>query len=179
MGNTGNTRQAAAKHHRRRGSEVLLSEEKDCDWSHRGEKREGPPRQGQRQNNQPHQSQTNKSPPPLVEPRHYAPQNHGVLRYNPPRLPLPSSANRTLESSFARVEEEGWENIKEMLGCICGMVERTQGAISSLQEQHGEEVDTRGLEALIAKVQANANIAIRQVRETALEDIRRAEVEPK
>ena len=40
-----------------------------------------------------------------------------------------------------------------------------------------EEEKTNELEELVCKVNTNASIAIRQVRETALEDIRQAEDE--
>ena len=64
-----------------------------------------------------------------------------------------------------------------MLDCICGMVEKTKSAISSIQDLQLEEEKTNELEELVCKVNTNASIAIRQVRETALEDIRQAEDE--
>ena len=64
-----------------------------------------------------------------------------------------------------------------MLDCICGMVEKTKSALSSIQDLQLEEEKTNELEELVCKVNTNASIAIRQVRETALEDIRQAEDE--
>ena len=64
-----------------------------------------------------------------------------------------------------------------MLDCICGLVEKTKSALSSIQDLQLEEEKTNELEELVCKVNTNASIAIRQVRETALEDIRQAEDE--
>ena len=55
------------------------------------------------------------------------------------------------------------------------MVEKTKSAISSLQDIQVEEEKTKELEELVSRVKNNASIAIMQVRETALEDIRQAE----
>ena len=57
------------------------------------------------------------------------------------------------------------------------MVEKTKSALSSIQDLQLEEEKTNELEELVCKVNTNASIAIRQVRETALEDIRQAEDE--
>ena len=64
-----------------------------------------------------------------------------------------------------------------MLDCICGMVEKTKSAISSIQDLQLEEEKTNELEELVCRVNTNASIVIREVRETALEDIRQAEDE--
>ena len=66
-----------------------------------------------------------------------------------------------------------------MLNCICGMVEKTQSAISILQQRQADIVDIRTTEELVAEVQTKASIAIMEVKQAALEDIRHAEAQNK
>ena len=62
-----------------------------------------------------------------------------------------------------------------MLNCICGMVEKTQSAISILQQRQADVVNIRATEELVAEVQTKATIAIMEVKQAALEEIRQAE----
>ena len=64
-----------------------------------------------------------------------------------------------------------------MLNCICGMVEKTQSAISILQQRQAEVSSIRATEELVAEVQSKATIAIMEVKQAALEEIRNAEAE--
>ena len=64
-----------------------------------------------------------------------------------------------------------------MLNCISGMVEKTQSAISILQQRQAEGANVRNAEELVAKVQAKANRAILEVKEAALEEIKKAKRE--
>ena len=61
-----------------------------------------------------------------------------------------------------------------MLNCISGMVEKTQSAISILQQRQTEVANMRNAEELVAEVQAKANKAILEVKEAALEEIKKA-----
>ena len=62
-----------------------------------------------------------------------------------------------------------------MLNCIGGMVEKTQSAISILQQRQADVVNIRATEELVAEVQTKASIAIMEVKQAALEEIRQAE----
>ena len=64
-----------------------------------------------------------------------------------------------------------------MLNCISGMVEKTQSAISILQQRQAEGANVRNAEELVAEVQAKANKAILEVKEAALEEIKKAKRE--
>ena len=70
-------------------------------------------------------------------------------------------------------------SLLQMLNCICGMVEKTQSAISILQQRQADIVDIRTTEELVAEVQTKASIAIMEVKQAALEDIRQAEAQNK
>ena len=88
-------------------------------------------------------------------------------------------------------QEDEWKNIKvvrrivdyskkirhsfQMLNCISGMVEKTQSAISILQQRQADVVNIRATEELVAEVQTKASIAIMEVKQAALEEIRQAE----
>ena len=52
-----------------------------------------------------------------------------------------------------------------MLNCICGMVEKTQSAISILQQRQADVVNIRATEELVAEVQTKASIAIMEVKQ--------------
>ena len=62
-----------------------------------------------------------------------------------------------------------------MLDCICGMVEKTQSAINILQQRQIEPSNIRNTEELVTEVQNKASIAITEVKEAALEEIKQAE----
>ena len=64
-----------------------------------------------------------------------------------------------------------------MLNCISGMVEKTQSAISILQQRQAEVANVRTAEELVAEVQAKANMAILKVKQAALEEIKKAKRE--
>ena len=64
-----------------------------------------------------------------------------------------------------------------MLNCISGMVEKTQSAISILQQRQAEVANLRTTEELVAEVQAKANVAILEVKHAALEEIKMAKRE--
>ena len=66
-----------------------------------------------------------------------------------------------------------------MLNCISGMVEKTQSAISILQQRQAEVANARNAEELVAEVQAKANVAILEVKQAALEEIKMAKREQK
>ena len=63
-----------------------------------------------------------------------------------------------------------------MLNCISGMVEKTQSAISILQQRQADVANIRTAEELVAEVQAKANMAILEVKQAALEEIREAKI---
>ena len=64
-----------------------------------------------------------------------------------------------------------------MLNCICGMVEKTQSAISILQQRQADVVNIRATEELVAEVQTKASIAILEVKQAALNEIRQSEAQ--
>ena len=59
-----------------------------------------------------------------------------------------------------------------MLNCISGMVEKTQRAISILQQRQAEAGSARSAEELVADIQSKASLAILEVKQAALEEIR-------
>jgi hypothetical protein len=61
-----------------------------------------------------------------------------------------------------------------MLNCISGMVEKTQSAISILQQRQAEVANVRNAEELVAEVQDKATVAILEVKQAALEEINKA-----
>ena len=62
----------------------------------------------------------------------------------------------------------------QMLNCISGMVEKTQRAISILQQRQAEAGSARSAEELVADIQARASSALMEVKLAALEEIRAA-----
>ena len=64
-----------------------------------------------------------------------------------------------------------------MLNCISGMVEKTQSAISILQQRQADVTNFRTAEELVAEVQAKANMDILEVKQAAVEEIKRAKRE--
>merc|ERR1719415_413412 len=69
-------------------------------------------------------------------------------------------------------QEDEWKNIKVMLNCISGMVEKTQRAISILQQRQTEAANVRSAEELVADIQAKASLAILEVKQSAVEEIK-------
>ena len=61
-----------------------------------------------------------------------------------------------------------------MLNCISGMVEKTQSAISILQQRQAEGANARNAEELVADMQAKAHMSILEVKQAALEEIKKA-----
>merc|ERR1711915_29278 len=96
---------------------------------------------------------------------------------------LQSQQLGNMETSLERVEdgenahEDEWKNIKVMLNCISGMVEKTQSAISILQQRQAEAANIRNAEELVAEVQPKATIAIMEVKQAALEEIKKVKRE--
>jgi ABC-type uncharacterized transport system ATPase component len=64
-----------------------------------------------------------------------------------------------------------------MLNCISGMVEKTQSAISILQQRQAEVANVKNAEELVTVVQAKAYMAIFEVKQAALEEIKKAKGE--
>ena len=60
----------------------------------------------------------------------------------------------------------------QMLNCISGMVEKTQRAISILQQRQSEAANLRSAEELVADIQAKASLAILEVKQSAVEEIK-------
>ena len=58
-----------------------------------------------------------------------------------------------------------------MLNCISGMVEKTQRAISILQQRQAEAANVRSAEELVADIQTKASLAIMEVKQAALDEI--------
>merc|ERR1712227_732771 len=58
-----------------------------------------------------------------------------------------------------------------MLNCISGMVEKTQRAISILQQRQAEAANVRSAEELVADIQTKASLAIMEVKQAALKEI--------
>ena len=65
-----------------------------------------------------------------------------------------------------------------MLNCISGMVEKTQRAISILQQRQTEAANVRSTEELVADIQAKASIAILEVKQSAVEEIKQLQQGP-
>ena len=59
-----------------------------------------------------------------------------------------------------------------MLNCISGMVEKTQRPISILQQRQTEAANVRSAEELVADIQAKASLAILEVKQSAVEEIK-------
>ena len=65
-----------------------------------------------------------------------------------------------------------------MLNCISGMVEKTQRAISILQQRQSEAANVRSAEELVADIQAKASLAILEVKQSAVEEIKQLQQGP-
>jgi hypothetical protein len=66
-----------------------------------------------------------------------------------------------------------------MLNCISGMVEKTQSAISILQQRQAEVANARHAEELVKDMEVKANMTIFEVKQAALEEIKKAKREQK
>ena len=60
-----------------------------------------------------------------------------------------------------------------MLTCILGMVEKTQRAITILQQRQTATANIRTTEEIMATVLDKANVAIMEVKQAALEEIKK------
>ena len=60
-----------------------------------------------------------------------------------------------------------------MLTCILGMVEKTHRAITILQQRQTSTANIRTTEEIVADVQDKANAAIMEVKQAALEEIKK------
>ena len=60
-----------------------------------------------------------------------------------------------------------------MLTCILGMVEKTQRAITILQQRQTATANVWTTEEIVAAVQDKANAAIMKVKQAALEEIKK------
>ena len=65
-----------------------------------------------------------------------------------------------------------------MLNCISGMVEKTQRDISILQQRQTEAANVRSTEELVADIQAKASLAILEVKQSAVEEIKQLQQGP-
>ena len=70
--------------------------------------------------------------------------------------------------------EEEWKNVGVMLTCILGMVEKTQRAITILQQRQISVANIRTTEEVVAAVQEKANAAIMEVKYAAMKEIKKA-----
>ena len=70
--------------------------------------------------------------------------------------------------------EEEWKNVGVMLTCILGMVEKTQRAITILQQRQISVANIRTTEEVVAAVQEKANTAIMEVKYAAMKEIKKA-----
>jgi len=103
----------------------------------------------------------------------YKPNNNLAMVPGYPHDPQNGAGSATTQDTGASQEDE-WKNIKVMLNCISGMVEKTQSAISILQQRQVEVANIRTAEELVAEAQAKANLAIMEVKQAALDEIREA-----
>jgi len=103
----------------------------------------------------------------------YKPNNNLAMVPGYPHDPQNGAGSATTQDAGASQEDE-WKNIKVMLNCISGMVEKTQSAISILQQRQVEVANIRTAEELVAEAQAKANLAIMEVKQAALDEIRDA-----
>jgi len=106
----------------------------------------------------------------LVYPHHWNP-NGAKLGSAPGLSQVNSSTSQEREE---RSNEEEWKNVQVMLNCILGMVEKTQRAITILQQRQTTAANLRTTEEIVAAVQDKANSAIMEVKQAAMEQIRKA-----
>ena len=106
----------------------------------------------------------------LVYPHHWNPSG-GKLGSVPVLTQVNTSISQEREE---RSNEEEWKNVQVMLNCILGMVEKTQRAITILQQRQTTAANLRTTEEIVAAVQDKANTAIMEVKQAAMEQIRKA-----
>jgi runt-related transcription factor 1 len=82
------------------------------------------------------------------------------------------TSNQTKPESQCNDDE--WKNVQVMLNCILGMVEKTQRAITILQQRQTAASTLRSTEDIIEEVQASAVRAVNEVKQNALCEIARA-----
>merc|ERR1719209_1680623 len=93
--------------------------------------------------------------------------------YPAPAHPQPEGLPSPDQAGGGHQEDE-WKNIQVMLNCILGMVEKTQSALTILQQRQSEAATLRTTEEAVADVQARVNLAILEVKQAAMEEIRAA-----
>ena len=94
--------------------------------------------------------------------------------YTAQHAPAPQESLASPEQGAGGGQEDEWKNIQVMLNCILGMVEKTQSALTILQQRQTEAASLRTTEEAVAEVQTRANLAIGEVKAAALEEIRAA-----
>ena len=118
--------------------------------------------------------------PPLFPSARSARSRHKVFRHhwNPttgklslvPWIPqAPNSQGRE-----ERTNKEEWKNVQVMLTCILGMVEKTQRAITILQQRQKTSANIRTTEEIMDAVKDKAKAAIMEVKQASVEEMKRA-----
>lgn len=113
----------------------------------------------------------------LVFPHQWNP-NSGKMAAVPGQPQLNNNVNNNNNiqppTEQAPSNDDEWKNIHVMLNCILGMVEKTQRALGILQQRHSTTNNMRTTEELVAEVQHKAQSAVNEVKEAAIDEIRRA-----
>ena len=109
--------------------------------------------------------------PPLFPSARTARSRHIVS----PHYWNPTEIHQTPKSQVReeRANEEERKNVQVMLTCILGMVEKTQRAITILQQRQTATANIRTTEVILAAVQDKANSAIMEGKKAALEEIKK------
>ena len=77
-------------------------------------------------------------------------------------------------NSQERSNDEEWKNVRVMLTCILCMVEKTQCAITILQQRQTAAGNIRTTDEIVAYVKEKAKADIMEVKQASLEEIKRA-----
>ena len=77
-------------------------------------------------------------------------------------------------NSQERSNDEEWKNVRVMLTCILCMVEKTQCAITILQQRQTAAGNIRTTDEIVAFVKEKAKADIMEVKQASLEEIKRA-----
>lgn len=80
----------------------------------------------------------------------------------------------TTASQEGRSTEEEWKNVQVMLTCILGMVEKTQRAITILQQRQTTPPSVTNTEEIVEAVKDNASAAIIELKNAAMNEIKMA-----
>ena len=80
----------------------------------------------------------------------------------------------TSASQDARSTEEEWKNVQVMLTCILGMVEKTQRAITILQQRQTTSASIANTDEIVEAVKDNASAAIMELKNAAMDQIKKA-----